>query len=638
MNINHITVISQNHLKTYNQFKESIHKLLNSNLDSAKIVINQAQKYCIKYNLTCENTSFTIDLAKVYIHESEYNLAYKTIGGLSSQTKNCKEKDIIMADYYQILTWIYEDKGDLVKADSFSLLAYNYAQLTDNVRKCAYMGANRSSILMSQGKYNLGIQLILDIINKYDIKKDSSFAIGVYSNLCAMLKGIKNYKSAIEYGEKGLTFSQSPNNYNYPVILNNLGSVHIELGELNKALELFSESQKISIKNNYKSSLSFAIFGIAKIYQQKNDWVTAENKLLELEKFEKSNNFLSNLVTTYLELANIKMELKMYDLADHYLNKANEIILRNNLPKEKIIYSETKAINTLLKQNPEIGKDLKDALKRKKIEVENYQNALNAEFLEIYKSNSLKDEKEKLEIENKLKNIHLEKQNIWLSMISFLALLFLFFAIIIWRFFKREKNLNLKISAQKTQIQLLNRELNHRVKNNLTFMTSLLEMQSRRSDSIETKSALKESESRLKALALVHSQLFKSDSDTEVNLNQYLKDVTNHLHDIFSTNDKPIVFETQYIDFQINAEDAMRLGLIVNELVTNSVKHAFINVKVPQISIITTLQDGKLALKYEDNGPGISHHVVTDEHQSSLGIKLIDLLRKQLGDRYVVMV
>ena len=157
-------------------------------------------------------------------------------------------------------------------------------------------------------------------------------------------------------------------------------------GELNKALELFSESQKISIKNNYKSSLSFAIFGIAKIYQQKNDWVTAENKLLELEKFEKSNNFLSNLVTTYLELANIKMELKMYDLADHYLNKANEIILRNNLPKEKIIYSETKAINTLLKQNPEIGKDLKDALKRKKIEVENYQNALNAEFLEIYKS------------------------------------------------------------------------------------------------------------------------------------------------------------------------------------------------------------------------------------------------------------
>lgn len=638
MNINHITVISQNHLKTYNQFKESIHKLLNSNLDSAKIVINQAQKYCIKYNLTCENTSFTIDLAKVYIHESEYNLAYKTIGGLSSQTKNCKEKDIIMADYYQILTWIYEDKGDLVKADSFSLLAYNYAQLTDNVRKCAYMGANRSSILMSQGKYNLGIQLILDIINKYDIKKDSSFAIGVYSNLCAMLKGIKNYKSAIEYGEKGLTFSQSPNNYNYPVILNNLGSVHIELGELNKALELFSESQKISIKNNYKSSLSFAIFGIAKIYQQKNDWVTAENKLLELEKFEKSNNFLSNLVTTYLELANIKMELKMYDLADHYLNKANEIILRNNLPKEKIIYSETKAINTLLKQNPEIGKDLKDALKRKKIEVENYQNALNAEFLEIYKSNSLKDEKEKLEIENKLKNIHLEKQNIWLSMISFLALLFLFFAIIIWRFFKREKNLNLKISAQKTQIQLLNRELNHRVKNNLTFMTSLLEMQSRRSDSIETKSALKESESRLKALALVHSQLFKSDSDTEVNLSQYLKDVINHLHDIFSTNDKPIAFETQCIDFQINAEDAMRLGLIVNELVTNSVKHAFINVKVPQISIITTLQDGKLALKYEDNGPGISHHVVTDEHQSSLGIKLIDLLRKQLGDRYVVMV
>jgi len=93
------------------------------------------------------------------------------------------------------------------------------------------------------------------------------------------------------------------------------------------------------------------------------------------------------------------------------------------------------------------------------------------------------------------------------------------FALLYYQY-KKKNSLNLTLNNQKTQIQLLNRELNHRVKNNLTFMTSLLEMQSRRSDSIETKSALKESESRLKALALVHSQLFKSDSDTEVNLRQ----------------------------------------------------------------------------------------------------------------------
>jgi two-component sensor histidine kinase len=114
--------------------------------------------------------------------------------------------------------------------------------------------------------------------------------------------------------------------------------------------------------------------------------------------------------------------------------------------------------------------------------------------------------------------------------------------------------------------------------------------------------------------------------------------VTKHLKDIFVTRENPIRFLTEYVDYQINAEDAMRLGLIVNELVTNSVKHAFTEVQVPEINITTNiLPDGKLALKYEDNGPGLSHQVTTEAQGASLGIKLIDLLRKQLGDRYVVM-
>jgi len=88
-----------------------------------------------------------------------------------------------------------------------------------------------------------------------------------------------------------------------------------------------------------------------------------------------------------------------------------------------------------------------------------------------------------------------------------------------------------------------------------------------------------------------------------------------------TTKDKNISFETDFTDYQINAEDAMRLGLIVNELVTNSVKHAFHDVHNPTITIATALDsDSKLTLKYAVNGPKVTPNIATNEPSTSLGL------------------
>ena len=220
--------------------------------------------------------------------------------------------------------------------------------------------------------------------------------------------------------------------------------------------------------------------------------------------------------------------------------------------------------------------------------------------------------------------------SIGLILISFLS----FF---LYRQKEKQRQLNHKVTLQKDQIQTLNRELNHRVKNNLAFMTSLLEMQGRRTESQETKLALKESESRLKALALVHTQLFKNEQDTEINLKHYLSEIIANLQGIFEISDKTLNFKTELIDYSINAEDAMRMGLIVNELVTNSVKHAFHEIANPEIQIATRWnENGKLVLQYKDNGPGISKVMGQDINANSMGSKLIELLKKQLGSDYLM--
>jgi len=201
---------------------------------------------------------------------------------------------------------------------------------------------------------------------------------------------------------------------------------------------------------------------------------------------------------------------------------------------------------------------------------------------------------------------------------------------------QKQGQLNEAITIQRDQVKLLNRELNHRVKNNLAFMTSLLEMEGRRTKNNETKQVLQESESRLKALALVHTNLFQDQTHTKVNLKNYLIEIINHLQDIFEIPDKKLHVETYLADIDIDAEDAMRIGLIVNELMTNSVKHAFSNVHSPKILVeIQQEASGKVSLRYKDNGPGIIQKPlqIPTTPSRSVGLKLIQLLQKQLATK-----
>lgn len=258
------------------------------------------------------------------------------------------------------------------------------------------------------------------------------------------------------------------------------------------------------------------------------------------------------------------------------------------------------------------------------------------DFLEIEKDlSNFKNERNDIILKEAARE-NVRKNKVVKYTISILGVFGLLILVLLYQKNKLTKLAN-EINIKHSKIQLLNRELNHRVKNNLAFMTSLLEMQSRRTGNTETRQLLRESETRLKTLALVHANLSKNELDTEINLSSYLAELISHLESIFSIPNKQLDMDIQLTDYILNAEDAMRLGLIVNELITNSIKHAFDEVENPVITIQTSVNDdGKLVLNYKDNGSGIK---TTQAALSggSLGTKLTSLLKEQLGDRYVVV-
>lgn len=548
------------------------------------------------------------------------------------------------------------------------------------------------NICTSRKQLEKAMNIYLDVLSYFEKQKDTSLLVTIYSNIGVVLSKNGNQKDAEKYFFNALHYSLKKNDYkSIASIYNHLAELNLNsyANQIDKSIEYGLMALDAAKKSNNVRYINTITANLGTYFTHKGDFNRAKPYLLQAENdYSKAGNYSVHLYKNLARIFTYEMDsdsaLLFFNKIDFTKLTSYEVQHFNNLRKAlengtqsmtmfieldkyKIKYDSMmgakvntqaseleKKYNIALKDN-EIrklneqylnGKLQTELLKNENIErrydLEKTQNESNLRKLNLElvsqseKKALLKNEKLSLIYKNT--SIKLESQKKITTIFSALIGLLVFFVLWIWYQWRKNKNFNRKLEMQKKQIQLLNSELNHRVKNNLSFMTSLLEMQGRRSDNIEIKEALKESENRLKALALVHNQLFKSESDTEVNLKKYLQEVTIYLKEIFATKEKPIEFETNFADFQINAEDAMRLGLIVNELVTNSVKHAFIEVENPLIKISTSIiTAGKLSLHYADNGPKTIADLENNLPTDSLGLKLISLLKKQLGDRYILM-
>lgn len=187
----------------------------------------------------------------------------------------------------------------------------------------------------------------------------------------------------------------------------------------------------------------------------------------------------------------------------------------------------------------------------------------------------------------------------------------------------------LKESLQEKEVLL--REIHHRVKNNMQIISSLLNLQIQYEDVDETVGVLKDSQGRVKSMAMVHEKLYQSGSFSKINFKDYL---TNLLSDIFYSygiKKGDISWELDIGDLNINIDTAIPLGLIINELVTNSVKYAFPDSK-GVIIIKLKENDGRLELLVKDNGIGIPENVGI-ENTDTLGLQLVNNLTNQLDGK-----
>ncbi len=193
---------------------------------------------------------------------------------------------------------------------------------------------------------------------------------------------------------------------------------------------------------------------------------------------------------------------------------------------------------------------------------------------------------------------------------------------------KKELEEAYHLTSQKNQhIEALIKELHHRVKNNLQVVSSLMSLQSRRLEDRNAREALDEGKKRVDAMAMIHQRLYMDNELASVQIDEYLKNLAASLAGSFGFSTSSVITVFNLAETNMDIDRAIPIGLIVNELITNSFKHAFKEIADPKI-YISLLQTGEhIELKISDNGKGIQENQIPD---SSFGMKLVKTLVDQL--------
>ena len=187
-----------------------------------------------------------------------------------------------------------------------------------------------------------------------------------------------------------------------------------------------------------------------------------------------------------------------------------------------------------------------------------------------------------------------------------------------------------QIEKELKEKEILLRELYHRTKNNMQVICSMLSLQRKMTDSDSAQIQLQEAENRIKTMSLVHKKLYKSNSLSNLSIKEYVKDLVVLIENSYNARNKDVVINTEVEDFNILIDIAIPIGLIINELLSNTFKHAFPK-DVGEISIkIVRKENDKISIFIKDNGVGVEEKF-DFYNTNTLGLQtVINIVENQL--------
>ena len=523
--------------------------------------------------------------------------------------------------------------------------------------------------------------------NKYDKLQD------VYSLLGAVLSSMGNTREGLKYlllaGKTAEAYGDSSSTV--VTIYNRMGTVYNGMNQLENAARAFKKSLFLAERNKDKDAILFVSSNLAWVYIRINKSskaigvLTSALKRCSATDTAQKIDLNTTLMEAYLKTNQLHLAMECYKrtrndvksfytydfLQVNYYNASAKLFLAigdfdkmaNTIDSFKVASNKTKSVRDLaavelfcFQLDSALGKPWPALEHYKKFKVlsdslnmRNHDKQL-ARFQAEFES-----DKKDLEISNKAKDIHLLQSQASLReralsgertsrnlLIAGIVLLVMLLGLAYSRYIIK-KNANLQLEQQQkaineqnqslkgllTEREWLLKEIHHRVKNNLQIIISLLDSQSVYLSDDSALGIIRESQHRMNCISLVHQKLYQDDNLSGIEMRDYISDLIEYMKDSFGTGSK-VRFVTDVDRLMLDVSQAVPLGLILNEAITNTLKHAFAGIDNCVVTVRLKVMAGVIDLFIGDNGSGLPVDFdVSNSH--SLGMSLIHGLTRQLG-------
>ncbi len=229
--------------------------------------------------------------------------------------------------------------------------------------------------------------------------------------------------------------------------------------------------------------------------------------------------------------------------------------------------------------------------------------------------------------ERELEATRLTLRNRTITVVSLaaIAILSVSFVVVLFLQQRRIKRQNIQLNERNQEQRTLVQEIHHRVKNNLQYIVSLLNLQAQTAQTEDLATQIEEIKNRIMTMAVIHQRLYQVQGVHRVEVGPFVNELlTNVLNALPSRT--PIARTLHIEPMQLDVDTAISLGLLINELMTNAVKHAFVHHTAPEASLSIVRDGSGLMLRVRDNGPGFHF----PGNGNGFGMRLIQLLIRKL--------
>jgi len=516
-------------------------------------------------------------------------------------------------------------RGNLHQAITYNRQNLVYDIARNDLRRVAYNYSNMGLYHRQLADFDSSQYYFLKALKIHEDNNGDAGVAKTKISIGNLKANMEEYETAIEYFQDAVDFFRSNdgdptlfynNQYYLADALNNIAGCYVNIGRDEEALTLIEESLAIIDELQIESSKVFRYGNFATAYKNLGQYEKAAMYYTKTTETAHATGDTMSLIETWKNIGDMYYDGKKFKKVESPVKKALIIARKLDLlPIQRDCYE------LLYKSSEKLGR-YKQSLKYRdeydiiRDSISNLETKVEVEKLEEEYQNK------KLAADLELEETKSKEKSYFIAGIGSLLVLSLGFLFIIIRNNKSLKKAN-------ELIESLKNEQAHRFSNNLSQLTSIINLKDQ-SDDPESITFIKENESRIESVKSLNKLLRpNADGKLFIDLDKYIGDMVDSFKNIYrGVTDSDVSYDLNLSDLEVSANSAGNIGLLVNEIITNAYKHAFSKTETPKISINLSDDQSGIKLEISDNGIGFQKNKIDD---GRMGLKLIDALVNNIG-------